>query len=357
MKTKIINTINLVSLIILIIFIDIAVLRVVSVIPVQKEERKVTINDTGLAESVDKVYNSVVVVHVENKTSSGFGSGFVYKIDGKKAYILTNHHVIEKAEDVSVEFMNDVELEAKVVGSDEYADIAVLSINKTDEMQAAIIGNSDNIRLGDTIFTIGTPVNVRYKGTVTRGIVSGKDRLVTISVSGAYTDDYIMKAIQIDAPINSGNSGGPLCNANGEVIGINTMKIASETTENIGFSIPIEDAIMYASEIIEKGKVERPYLGVSMYDLDTAKYIAGNDIRVDDDIEGIYIVDAKKGSPAYASGMRSGDILTKIGDDSISNVSEFKYTLYKYKPNSKVKMTVIRNNRVHVFTVTLGLSD
>ena len=220
-----------------------------------KENKNVTITDTGLSEAVEKIYNSVVVVHVETKRSSGFGSGFVYKVDDNNAYVLTNHHVIDSANSITVEFMDDVEVKATVVGSDVYADIAVLKIEKVDGVKAAQLGKSEDMKLGDTVFAIGTPIDLSYKGTVTRGIVSGLNRLVSISVESNYTDDYIMKAIQIDAPINSGNSGGPLCNANGEVIGVNTMKIASSTTENIGFSIPIEDALNYAKEITEKGKV------------------------------------------------------------------------------------------------------
>lgn len=322
-----------------------------------KENKNVTITDTGLSEAVGKVYDSVVVVHVETKRSSGFGSGFVYKVDDDNAYVLTNHHVIDNANNITVEFMDDVEVKATVVGSDVYADIAVLKIEKVDGIKAVELGKSEDMKLGDTVFAIGTPIDLSYKGTVTRGIVSGLNRLVSISIESNYTDDYIMKAIQIDAPINSGNSGGPLCNANGEVIGVNTMKIASSTTENIGFSIPIEDALDYAKEITEKGKVERPYLGIAVYELSAAKYIIGFDLKIDDDVEGIYIDSVAKNSPAEKAGLKQGDVLVKLGDYDVTSMSEFRYTLYKYKPKDKVKVEVIRDGKTKTFTVELELGD
>ena len=322
-----------------------------------KENKNVTITDTGLSEAVGKVYDSVVVVHVETKRSSGFGSGFVYKVDDDNAYVLTNHHVIDNASNITVEFMDDVEVKATVVGSDVYADIAVLKIEKVDGIKAVELGKSEDMKLGDTVFAIGTPIDFSYKGTVTRGIVSGLNRLVSISIESNYTDDYIMKAIQIDAPINSGNSGGPLCNANGEVIGVNTMKIASSTTENIGFSIPIEDALDYAKEITEKGKVERPYLGIAVYELSAAKYIIGFDLKIDDDVEGIYIDSVAKNSPAEKAGLKQGDVLVKLGDYDVTSMSEFRYTLYKYKPKDKVKVEVIRDGKTKTITVELELGD
>jgi len=322
-----------------------------------RENKNVTVTDTGLSEAVAKVYDSVVVVHVEAKRSSGFGSGFVYKVDDENAYVLTNHHVIDGASTITVEFMDDVEVKATVVGSDVYADIAVLKIEKVEGIKVVELGKSEEMKLGDTVFAIGTPIDLSYKGTVTRGIVSGLNRMVSISVESSYTDDYIMKAIQIDAPINSGNSGGPLCNANGEVIGVNTMKIASSTTENIGFSIPIEDALNYAQEIIEKGKVERPYLGIAVYELSAAKYVIGFDLNIDDDVEGIYIDSVAKNSPAEKAGLKQGDVLIKLGDYDVASMSEFRYTLYKYKPGDKVKVEIIRDGKTKTLNVELELGD
>lgn len=319
-----------------------------------KENKSVIIEEnTSLAEPVNNVYNSVVLVKVQTSRSTGFGSGFVYKTDDKYAYILTNHHVIDSAKKVVVEFMDDTEINATVIGSDEYADVAVLKVEKPRDLVVATMGKSEETRLGDTIFTIGTPVDIEYKGTVTRGIISGKDRLVAVAVKSSYVDDYIMQVLQIDASINSGNSGGPLCNAKGEVIGMNTMKIASSTTENIGFAIPIEDALKYAEDILKNGKIDRPYIGIGMYDLNSAKYY-GLKIDVSDDVEGIYIAEVTKKGPAEVAGMQKGDILTKIGAYEVSSVSEFRYYLYKFNVGDKVNFQIIRNNKSKTITLTLG---
>lgn len=319
--------------------------------------REVTIKDTdGLAVSVAKVYNSVVVVHVDGKRTSGWGSGFVYKVEKNNTYIITNHHVIENADDITVEFMDNTEVKATLVGSDMYADIAVLKIETIEGVEPVLIGKTSELRLGDTIFTVGTPISLDYKGSVTRGVVSGLDRLVSVSISNSYTSDYIMKAIQIDAPINSGNSGGPLCNTNGEVIGVNTMKIASQTTENIGFSIAIEDAIDIATIILEKGKVERPYLGLEMYELASAKYVIRN-LNIADDVEGLYVNSVEASSPASKAGVKKGDIITKMGDYAITSFSEFRYYLFKFKPGDKVNIVVLRDNKEKTISVTLGSSE
>lgn len=321
------------------------------------ENRNVTVDDTGIADAIEKVYDSAVLVNIETKTSKGFGSGFVYKVDKKYAYVLTNHHVVEKAKTITVEFMDNIEVAAEVVGSDQFADIAVLKIDKINGIKAAIIGDNDKMRIGDTVFTIGTPIDTGYKGTVTRGIISGQDRLVAVAVTSSYIEDYIMQVIQIDASINSGNSGGPLCNANGEVIGMNTMKISSITTENIGFAIPIEDAVKYAEDLLQNGEIQRPYVGLGMYDLASAKHYSGLKIDVDDDIEGIYIEQVNEDSPASKAGLKKGDILTKIGEYNISSVSEFRYYLYKFKVNDEVELKIIRNKKTQTIKIKLGKSE
>lgn len=319
------------------------------------ENRHVTVTDTGISEAVDKVYDSVVIVHVEAGKNSGWGSGFVYHIDKDKAYLLTNHHVIENANSITVEFMDETQVKAKLVGSDKYADIAVLEIEAIDGLKVVEIGKTEELNLGDTVFTVGTPVSLDYKGSVTRGIVSGLDRLVSISVENNYSDDYIMKAIQVDAPINSGNSGGPLCNANGEVIGINTMKIASTTIDNMGFSIPIEDALNYAAELEQNGKIERPFLGLEMYELETARYYYN--ISLPAEVDGLYVESVNKNSPASKAGFKNGDIIIKFNKKDITSFKDFKYELYKFKPNEKAEVEIIRDGKNKTLTVTLGKSE
>lgn len=179
-----------------------------------KVEKNVTITDNGIAEAVEKVYDAVVVVatYADEKMISS-GTGFVYKVNNNDAYILTNNHVIEGGNSVNVTFTNGNVINTEIIGADALSDIAVLKVKKSDIISVAEIGKSDNLRVGDTSFAVGAPLDSIYSWTVTRGIISGKDRMVEVKLNN--NGDYVMKVLQTDAAINSGNSGGPLCNANG----------------------------------------------------------------------------------------------------------------------------------------------
>ena len=218
---------------------------------ITKLEKDVTVTDKGIADAVEKVYDAVVVVSTyQDDTYTASGTGFVYKKDNKTYYILTNHHVIDGGNKVTVSFTDGTVLETKVVGSDQYADIAVLTVESDKDLSVVEIGKSEDSRVGDTTFAVGAPLDSAYSWTVTRGILSGKDRMVEVSLSNNKNSDYVMKVLQTDAAINSGNSGGPLCNSNGEVIGITSLKLVSSGVEGMGFAIPIEFAIYKAEDFI-----------------------------------------------------------------------------------------------------------
>ena len=255
---------------------------------INKSEKEVTVTDKGIADAVEKLYDAVVVVEVFDRGSLvATGTGFVYKKEGDKAYILTNDHVISASDDeVKVIFTNGEEVDVKIEGSDKYSDLAVLSIDANKIVTVAEIGNTEDLRLGDTVFTVGAPLDTEYYWTVTRGILSGKDRMVEVSLENSYsnTSDYIMKVLQTDASINSGNSGGPLANANGEVIGITNMKLVSSGVEGIGFAIPIEDAANFADMIIKGESIQRPVLGVEMLDLIYRRQLRNEGIYLDTDL-------------------------------------------------------------------------
>lgn len=308
------------------------------VIETTKTIKDVTITDTGIADAVEKVYDSVVTVknYVRNQLYST-GSGFVFKIDNKYGYILTNYHVISGGNEVSVVFTNNKDEKVTIVGYDEYSDIAVLAVDKSLVLATAQIGSSKDMRVGDTTFAVGTPVDSSvYSWSVTRGILSGKDRLVQ-------SDNYVMSVLQTDTAINSGNSGGPLCNSNGEVIGITNMKLASSQIEGMGFAIPIEDAVKNAETIISGKKINRPYLGVSIYDSNS--YFNNN--------SGVYVESVEKNSAADKAGIKSGDKILKVNDVEITNTSYFRYQLYKYDIGDKIKITIERNGNEKTLTVTL----
>ena len=225
---------------------------------INKLEKEVTVNENGIADAVEKVYDAVVVVETYRRnTLVATGTGVIFKQDNNKYYVMTNYHVIEDGTRIKIVLTDGNRYEVNVDGGDIYSDIAVLSFDSKEDYTIAEIGSSTDARVGDTTFAVGAPLDAdTYSWTVTRGILSGKDRMIEVSTSNTLynSNDYIMKVLQTDAAINSGNSGGPLCNSNGQVIGITNMKLVSDGVEGMGFAIPIEDAIDFANKIFEIGK-------------------------------------------------------------------------------------------------------
>ena len=331
--------------------------QTVSVESVVKNITTSELVENSISSSVDKVYESTVVIIASAKGKQiSTGTGFIYKKSGKLAYIMTNNHVIDGADAVQIEFNDsDKRIDAKIVGGDVYADIAVLTIESKDEYNIVEVGNVDELKLGDTIFTVGSPMGVNYKGSVTKGILSGKDRMVDVSLNNTSVTDYYMKVIQIDAAVNPGNSGGPLCDVSGKVIGIISLKIVQSEVEGMGFAIPIQDAVKYAS-IIETGKeVTRPYIGVGMLDLTNEYYLWQNRIMIPENIEeGVAIISVENNSPASKAGLKKGDIIVKLGDTNVGSIAEFRYELYKYEVGNKVNLSFYRNNKLQTVSITLG---
>ena len=329
--------------------------QTVSVEQVVKNITTSELVENSISSSVDKVYGSTVVVIASSKGKTiSTGTGFIYKKKDGKAYIMTNNHVIDGADSVAVEFndKNDT-IDASIVGGDTYADIAVLTI-KDDNYTSVEIGDVDSLKLGDTIFTVGSPMGVNYKGTVTKGILSGKERMIEVNLTGS-TSDYYMKVLQIDAAVNPGNSGGPLCDVSGNVIGIISLKIVKDEVEGMGFAIPIEDALKYASLIEDGGEIARPYLGISMLDLSEEYLLWQNRITLPDGIsEGVAVVEVENGTPASKAGLKKGDIITKINDEDTGTLAEFRYELYKHDVGEKIKVTFYRNGKEQSAEVTLG---
>ena len=319
-----------------------------------KVVKDVNITDTGLSEAVDKIYNAVVVVQTyKDDRLIGSGTGFVYKKEGTKAYILTNNHVIASGNKYTVSFTDGKNVETELKGSDKYADIAVLAIDTFEDISIATLGSSEDAKVGDTVFAVGAPLDSAYSWTVTRGILSGKNRLIEVNSSNNYsvTSDWVMTAIQTDAAINSGNSGGPLANANGEVIGITSMKLVSSGVEGMGFAIPIELATHYAEKLEKGEEVVRPYLGVSMYNVNeiNTRYYDSEKVT-----NGVYVDMVENDSPADKAGLEKGDVIVKLNDDEITNIAYLKYYLYKYDVGDKVKLTVYRKDERKTIDLTLG---
>lgn len=310
------------------------------VITEKKTINQTKLSETAIEESIQSVYDSVVTIEsYKNNQNIGSGTGFIYKTDSKNGYILTNHHVIDNANKVEVILTNNEVVEVKVLGSDSYTDLAVLSIDKDKVIKVANLGDSDDINLGSTVFTVGSPIGSDYSGSITRGIISGKDRTIE-------NDDIITKVIQTDAAINPGNSGGPLVNLAGEVIGITSMKLAKEEIEGMGFAIPINEAKIYV-EYLEKGEgIKRPSIGVSLINVSDRYSLFMYDIRIDSNItSGVVIADVTKDLPANKAGIEKGDVITKFDDNDITSVSKLRYYLYQYKVGDKIKVTYIRDGK------------
>lgn len=321
-----------------------------------KNIKSVEIVDNSIADAVEKVYDAVVVVEsYSNDKLKSTGTGFVYKKDNNKGYIMTNNHVVDGATSVKIIYSDSSVATAEVLGKETYSDIAVLTVDAKSVLDVVVLGDSTKMRLGDTVFTVGSPLGIDYSGTVTRGILSNKDRLVEVSLSSGSTSDWIMKVLQTDAAINPGNSGGPLLNINGEIIGINSLKLVENEIEGMGFAIPIEDAISYAT-ILEKGeKIVRPYVGIGMLDVSNNANLRYYGIGINNDItSGVVVTEVEDGSPASKAGLIKGDVITKINDVDIKTIASFRYELYKHRPGDSVTLEYYRGKDKKSANVTLA---
>lgn len=317
------------------------------------------IEDTAIEVAIDKVYDAVVVVEsFSNNKKVGTGTGFVYKKDNQKGYIMTNSHVIGSGNNVKVILSDDKEVDAKILGKDDLSDIAVLSIDLKYVKKVAELGNSKDSKLGNTVITIGAPMGSDYSGTVTRGILSGKDRMLSVSLSGYGTSDYMVRVLQTDAAINPGNSGGPLINVAGQVIGITSLKLVRSEVEGMGFAIPIEDAMRYVVDLESGKKISRPFIGIEMLDVTETYALFLQGVVVSEDVEkGVVVINVSKNSPAEKVSLKKGDIILKIGSKEILNKAELRYELYKHKAGDKLTISVFRDNKIKDYTLTLENSN
>lgn len=323
------------------------------IVEVEKVVEQVVVSESDtIATSVKMVYDSVVTVSNYTTSLSSIGTGFVYKTDDDYGYILTNNHVVSGAKTIKVTNTQDVTVEATLLGSDEYADLAVLRVDKSFVLQVATLGDSTNMQIGDTVFAIGTPISITYANSVTKGIISGVNRTVTVTLENG--SDFMMEVMQTNAAINPGNSGGPLVNIKGEVVGINTLKLVKDEIEGMGFSIPIEMATSVLDRLEKGKKIERPLLGVSLIDADNKYSLYRYQIYLDNTYEnGVVIVDIEKNSTAALAGLKSKDVILKINGIDIKDTVHFKYVLYKYSIGDTIEIIYERDGEQKNVTLTL----
>lgn len=310
--------------------------------------------ETAVTQAVQKVGPAVVtIVGTIPGQATMFGVTGDQKVSGSgffisdQGYILTNNHVVEGTKEVSIVLSDGTEQGATIVGTDRYSDIAIL---KTDGKVPAVaqLGNSDLLQPGESVIAIGSPLG-DFKNTVTVGVVSATGRSIDTG-NGYQMDDLI----QTDAAINHGNSGGPLVNLAGEVIGINTLVVRNsgmgDVAEGLGFAIPVGTAQVIAQQIIQKGYFSRPYMGIefqpinpdvaSQYNL-PAKW-------------GVYVMKVVDNSPASKAGLKQGDIITKVGDVTIDETHSYVNTLFTFKPGDQTTLTILRDGKETQLQITLG---
>ena len=273
----------------------------------------------------------------QERKSAALGSGFI--ID-EKGIVVTNNHVIQDAEDIIIRVSGDKEFKAKVIGADPLSDIAILQLQTKEKFIPVKFGDSDKARIGDWVIAIGNPFGLG--GTVTSGIISARNRSIGLS----RYEDYI----QTDASINSGNSGGPLFDMNGDVIGINTAILGRSGSIGIGFSIPSNSAKLVIDQLIEFGETKRGWLGVRIQDV--TKEIA--DVEKLDEPRGALVASVADGSPSAKGGIKAGDIILEFDGQKIQEMKELPIIVARTKVGKKVKLKVWRNKKELSKTIILG---
>ncbi|GAJ26974.1 serine protease [Liquorilactobacillus sucicola DSM 21376 = JCM 15457] len=299
-------------------------------------------------------------------TSESEGSGVIYKRDGNTAFVATNNHVISGSDKVEVLLNSGKKETATVVGHDSVTDLAVLKINAKNVKQVASFGNSDNIQVGQTALAIGSPLGSTYATSLTQGIISAKKRTIdTTDSSGVNTGQTTV--IQTDAAINPGNSGGPLINLAGQVIGINSMKLAntgsssastsSTSVEGMGFAIPSNEVVKVINLLVKDGKIKRPALGISLVDL---SYVSTSDqksvLKLPTSVtNGVVVLKVANNSPLKAAGITKYDVITSLDGKEVKGLSSLREVLYDHKIGDTVEIKYYHEGSQKTANVKLTL--
>jgi serine protease Do len=332
-----------------------------SMLPLQQTSS----NSNSMIDAIESVTEAVVgVVNIQQQINAysshsqdqeaGTGSGVIFEKYGRNAYIVTNNHVIEGANKVEVSLANGERVAAEIVGADPLTDLAVLKINGQHVKKVASFGDSSKLRIGEQVAAIGNPLGLDLSRTVTEGIVSGK-RTISVSTSAGEWD---LNVIQTDAAINPGNSGGALINSAGQVVGINSLKISEEGVEGLGFAIPSQDVKPIVEELLQYGKVKRPYLGVELQDVsDFPTTTRLEQLNLSEDVtKGVVITAVEPSSPAAEAGLQAKDVMIAINGTKIDSISTLRKYLYtETKVGEQIKIELLRDGKT--IDVSLKLSE
>ncbi|HEY4551468.1 MAG TPA: S1C family serine protease [Bacillus sp. (in: firmicutes)] len=324
--------------------------------------------NTDVTSAVEKAGDAVVGITNIQTTSfwsqeggsqeAGTGSGVIYKKENGKAFIVTNNHVIEGASQLEVTLADGTKIPATLKGSDPWMDLAVLEVDGSSIKTIAEFGDSDTLKSGEPVIAIGNPLGLGFSGSVTSGIISGVERTIPVDLNGDGIEDWQVEVLQTDAAINPGNSGGALINIAGQVIGINSMKIAQEAVEGIGLSIPINTAIPIIKSLEQFGEMIRPTMGVQLRNLtEISSYHQQETLKMPNDVtEGVMIEAVVANSPAGRAGLKELDVIVAMDGETIADVISLRKHLYNEK-NIGDKMTVKFYREGKLEEATLTLSD
>lgn len=315
---------------------------------------------TDVTKAVEKVSKAVVgITNIQEvsdfwtrqsrETEAGSGSGVIYKVVGNKAYIVTNYHVVENAKQLEVTLADGTKENAELIGSDIWTDLAVVSIPSKNVEIVAEFGDSDVLKQGETVIAIGNPLGLDFYGSVTTGVISGKERSVPVDLNGDGYVDWETEVLQTDAAINPGNSGGALVNIAGELVGINSMKIAESTVEGLGFSIPINTVIPIIEELEQHGEVKRPTMGIGLLDLtDVPAFYQKQTLKLPEEVTtGVVVTEVVPGSPADRAGIEQYDVIVEMDGQKIENSIDLRQHLYnETEIGDTLKMKVYRAGKM-----------
>ncbi|MER1953963.1 MAG: trypsin-like peptidase domain-containing protein [Desemzia incerta] len=350
--------------------------------PNEAETTQVRVEVTSdITEAVEKVEGAVVsVINMQQQNTEGFnglfgttesaqeddqlqtageGSGVIYKTEGDSSYVVTNNHVIEGSDAIEVLMKDGTKVEAELVGSDSWTDLAVLKISSENVTTVAEFGDSDLLNVGEPAIAIGSPLGTNYASSVTSGIISAKNRSVPADIDGDGAADWEMTAIQTDAAINPGNSGGALVNIAGQVIGINSMKISSDTVEGMGFAIPSNDVVEIIAELEANGEVVRPVLGISLLDLSQiSEQQQSAVLELPDEVNsGVVVAQVEAGSAAEQGGLEQYDVIVGFNGEEITDTIELRQAIYSTDVGQEVEIEVYRGGELVTVNVTMTSSD
>ncbi|NYE06174.1 serine protease Do [Bacillus niacini] len=325
--------------------------------------------NTNTTKAIDKAADAVVGINNiqtsnfwndeggDDQGPAGTGSGVVYKKAGDKVYVVTNHHVVEGATQLEVTLNDGTKIPAKLLGSDVWTDLAVLEVDAGKIKKIAEFGDSDALKMGEPVMAIGNPLGATFSGSVTQGIISGINRTIPVDINQDGIMDWQAEVLQTDAAINPGNSGGALINIAGQLIGINSMKIAQNAVEGIGLSIPINYARPIINDLEQYGEVRRPYMGVDLKSVaEIPGYYQEEALKLPRDINyGVALRQVVPNSPASQAGLRELDVIVEMDGKTIHDVIDLRKHLYQEtKIGDQMEIKYYREGKLQTTKITLA---